>query len=353
MNNDVTPDIYFAVPGDIQTLTGGYGYDRRLLAGLNSLGITATLLTLSATFPNPDAHALADAEEKFAKLPDGSVVIADGLAFGVLDHIAEQHRSRLKIIALCHHPLALEAGLTKETAQQLQASEERALHASVAVLVTSQATANVLQQDFAIPQKKITVAKPGTDKQNFAACEGSPPVLLTVATLTPRKAHDVLIDALAQISHLDWTARFTGGMEFNGAWADHLRAKVIKYGLQERIQFLGIVYDLVSEYSNADVFVLPSLFEGFGMVFAEALSFGLPIVAARAGAVPDVVPETAGVLVPPGDADALAAALLNLFSQPALRRQLQVGAQQASHELTTWPETAAIVARLISGVKTQ
>lgn len=344
-------DLYFAIPGDINTLTGGYAYDRRLSAELHALGHTVKHLQLSKQFPIPDAQALADAEAQFAALPDHAIVIADGLAYGVMDTIAEQHSERLNIIALCHHPLMLEAGLSALQTQQLFHSEQRALNAAKAVIVTSETTGKILTKQFAIPAAKITVALPGTDRQTFAPCNGNPPVLLTLATLTRRKAHDVLIDALAQIQQREWTARLVGGLDFDPEWVALLKHKVASYGLEQRILFIGTVADSAPEYSAADIFALPSQFEGYGMVFAEALSFGLPIVAARAGAVPDVVPATAGILVAPNDSTALADALQNVLSDSALRQQLQTGAQAAAKTLPRWADTADAVACLINNMQ--
>lgn len=346
-------DIYFAIPGDIKSLTGGYAYDRRLLAELHSLGHRLIHLPLSSQFPQPDSQTLANTAQQFAQLPDGALVIADGLAFGVMENIAEHERERLKIVALCHHPLMLEAGLSDEQVQQLFISEQRALNAVQAVIVTSTTTGKILTEEFAIPADKITIAEPGTDPQEFALCNGNPPVLLTLATLTRRKAHDLLIDALAELQHLPWTARFVGGLHFDPQWVAHLQHKVAAAGLQERIVFVGNVADTRSEYATADIFVLPSLFEGYGMAFAEALSFGLPIVAARAGAVPDVVPDTAGILVQPDNSAALADALQNLLTTPNLRKQLQTGAQSAAQTLPGWTTTASKVAALINTINTK
>lgn len=343
-------ELYFAIPGDINTLTGGYAYDRQLGAELQLLGHKIKHLPLSNQFPLPDAQALADAEARFAALPDQSIVIADGLAYGVMDTIAERHSARLHIIALCHHPLMLEAGLSAPQTQQLFYSEQRALNAAKEVIVTSAMTGKTLVEQFSIPAAKITVALPGTDRQSFAPCIGNPPVLLTLATLTRRKAHDVLIDALAQIKHLQWTARFVGGLEFDPQWVALLKNKVLAHGLEQRILFIGTVADSASEYISADIFVLPSLFEGYGMAFAEALAFGLPIVAARAGAVPDVVPATAGILVAPNNPTALADALQHLLTDVGLRQQLQAGAQAAAKTLPSWVDTAAAVAHLINEI---
>jgi len=352
----VLPDLYFAVPGDLNTLTGGYGYDRRVLAGLSALGLVAEHVPLSSAFPQPDAAALAAADARLAAVPDGAVVLVDGLAFGVMDTLAAKHGKRLRLIGLCHHPLALEAGLGSAEAERLQQSEQRALAAAVAVVVNSAATAAVLLRDYGVPQSKLTIALPGTDRQTFAACSGNPPVLLTVATLTRRKAHDVLLAALAQLAHLPWVARLVGGADFDPPWAEGLRQQATALGLQQRIEFVGSLADLRPEYAQADLFVLPTLYEGYGMVFAEALAFGLPIVATRVGAVPDVVPETAGMLVAPADIAALTAALKTLLAAdtgPAQRKRLQHGAQAAALQLPTWAATAQAVADLINTVRTR
>ncbi len=343
-------ELYFAIPGDINTLTGGYAYDRRLIAELRALGHKIEYLALSSRFPAHDADALADAAAQFATLPDQAVVIADGLAYGVMETIAEQHAERLNIIALCHHPLILEAGLSTVQTQQLFLSEQRALNAAKAVIVTSAMTGKILTEQFEIPTTKIIVALPGTDPQKFAPCIGDPPVLLTLATLTRRKAHDLLIEALATIKHLEWSVRFVGGMDFDPAWTARLKNKVATYGLEQRILFIGNVADSASEYCTADLFVLPSLFEGYGMAFAEALSFGLPVVAARAGAVPDVVPHTAGILVEPHNSIALAIALQQLLTNTVLRKNLQTGAQAAARDLPSWRDTAAVVSHLINQI---
>jgi len=350
MNLLVTTPVYFLVPGDINNLTGGYAYDRRLLAELHKLGLIVQLVALAESFPHPDIHALRDANFILSTLPDNSVVIVDGLAFGVMDKVARTHAQRLKFIALCHHPLALEVGLSAQEQQGLHLSEQLALANTRAVLVTSKNTARILVQEFSVPFAKIRIALPGTDKRVFAPCEGKPPVLLTVATLTRRKAHDVLIDALAQLIDLPWQARFVGGKEFDAEWTHYLRNKVASYGLEKRILFLGNCEDIASEYHNADIFVLPSLFEGYGMAFAEALSFGLPIIAAHTGAVPDLVPSSAGILVPPADVNALVRSLAQLLTDTTKRKQLQLGAQSAAQDLPNWVDAAQVVFQLIQEV---
>lgn len=343
--------LYFVFPGRLDTPTGGYHYDRRLIQELRHLGLNVETIALSDQFPYPDAHALEEAQSALAALPDGAPVIIDGLAFGVLDELAEAEAQRLNLIALCHHPLALESGIDPTEQKRFQAAENRTLNAARSVLVTSEHTRQILISQFSIPAGKVVVALPGTDPTPFSPCSGDPPRLLTLASLIPRKGHDVLIDALATLADLPWQARFVGSRDLDPAWSEGLRQQVNRLGLQTRIQMAGAVDDIAAEFQNADLFVLPSRFEGYGMVFAEALAAGLPIVAARAGAVPDVVPESAGVLVPPDDTTALAAAMRSLLTRQDQRRALQTGAQVAAGELPTWTDTARRVAQLIKDIQ--
>ncbi len=344
------PELYFVIPGDLQTLTGGYAYDRALIQALEAAGIRVHPIPLSGKFPDPDADALADAATRLAAIADQSLVLIDGLAYGVMDAVAAQEHQRLNIIALCHHPLALESGLDADTRERLFTSERGALQLASAVIVTSDATATLLTDRFGIAADNITVARPGTRKNAFAPCRGNPPCLLTVATLTRRKGHDVLIAALSRLTRLPWRARFVGGDQFDPDWAQTLRKQVTSLQLDDRIVFTGSLDELDTEYAAADVFVLPSHFEGYGMVFAEALSFGLPVVATRAGALPDVVPASAGVLVPTNNVDALADALLDLLGNPSRRRELQQGAQAAAADLPDWHDTAARVLQVMQSV---
>lgn len=354
-NNMHLPDdftLYFAVPGDIRNLTGGYGYDRELIKELIRLGIHVQLLALSAEFPNPSAATLITTAQLFADLPTGATVIVDGLVFGVMDEIAARESQRLKLIALCHHPLALETGITALEAQQLKTSETRAIAAARAAIVTSAMTARILMSDFAVPSTKITLAWPGTPSQPvFAACDNDTPLLLTLATLTKRKGHDLLIHALAQLTHLPWHARFVGGMNFDPQWAAYLQQLVAKNNLQGRVHFVGNVDNVRSEFLHADLFVLPTYFEGYGMAFAEALAFGLPIIGTNAGALPDLIPADAGILVPAGDEQALTDALQQLLSIREYRLQLRAGAQRAAQTLPSWQDCAQRVAALIFRVR--
>ncbi|WP_181704262.1 glycosyltransferase family 4 protein [Chthonobacter albigriseus] len=340
----------FAIPGDITQRTGGYGYDRRILAELGPT-IGMEHLPLSGGFPDPSAADLDAAAASFAALGDRTVVLVDGLAYALLADVVRRERERLAFVALCHHPLALETGLDPETAARLKRQETEALALARAVIVTSPPTADLLVQAFGVPRPAITVAVPGTDPRPASPCAGSPPVLVTLATLTKRKGHDVLVDALARLTDLAWRADFVGGTHFDPDWTAEIEARIARAGLGERVRLSGPVDDTAGVLGAADLFVLPSRYEGYGMAFAEAMAHGLPIVAARAGAVPDVVPETAGILVPPDDPDALAAAIRSMLHDRALIERYREGSRAAGAALPGWGDAAGIIRGVLEGIR--
>jgi len=344
-----TPPLWFLVPGALETPTGGYRYDRRIIAGLRELGWQVEVGRLDASFPDPSTDALTAAARTLAALPDGALVVIDGLAFGALPDAAAAHGGRLRLIALIHHPLAAESGLTPERVATLRQSETRALGAARGVVVTSAATADLLG-DYQVPRTRIRVVEPGTDPVPAArGSVGGPLQLLCVAALTERKGHDLLLQALAPLRGRDWRLTCVGSPARDPAYAVRLTALRNALDLARRITFVGVLDDagLARCYDDAHLFVLATRFEGYGMACAEALAHGLPILTTRVGAVPATVPPTAGLLVAPEDPAALTAALARLMDEPDLRHRLAAGSRAAGLGLPTWQMAAAAFARSI------
>jgi glycosyltransferase involved in cell wall biosynthesis len=246
--------------------------------------------------------------------------------------------------------LALETGLSPADAQALLKSEQAALAAVHGVIVTSPSTERILLDDYDVPGESITVACPGTDRGRLAPGSSDGIVrLISIGAVVPRKGFDVLMAALATMAELPWKLAIAGDLTRDAAASAQLHANIQQYGFSSRIEVLGVLpQDRVAAlYAGADIFVLASRFEGYGMAFAEAMAHGLPVIGTTAGAIPDTVPPEAGVLVEPNDVTALARALRMLIERPQERHWFAAGARAAGEKLPTWQESAKRFARAL------
>ncbi len=343
----------FAVPGSLDQPTGGYAYDRRLIAALRALGCEVDLIDLGDGFPYPAPATREAALERLRAAPAGRPLVIDGLALGVLPDAAAALAPTHPLIALVHHPLALESGITAETAAAFAASERAALAGVRHVVTTSPSTRRVLIADYAVAPASVTVALPGIDAVVVSRRPRRDAVaLLAVGAVVPRKGYDVLIDALATLADLDWRLVIAGDRTRDRATADAVTARIAAAGLGTRVGVPGAVGDgeLAQLHAEADVFVLASRHEGYGMAFAEAINQGLPVVGTRAGAIPETVPAGAGILVEPDDAPALAAALRTMIADPDARETYAGAARAAAKQLPRWDVTARIFLQVVKSV---
>jgi glycosyltransferase involved in cell wall biosynthesis len=343
---------HFLLPGDWHIPTGGYTYDRRLSLALGEQGWTVLPQVLDGAWPWPDDSDLSAALARIAALPDGALVIADGLAFGALARAVRPHARRLRWVAHVHHPLHLETGLSAADSAQLRAAEAQALQLARQVVVPSRRTLDDVA-DLGVPPERIAVVEPGTDPAPLPPPKARPagPVqLLCVATLTPRKGHALLLQALAGLTRLPWVLHLVGSAERDPGTAARLQALAAPLG--ERVVWHGELPGpaLRAHYLAADVFVLPSLYEGYGMVIAEAVAHGLPVVTTDGGALAHTLPAGAGLQVSAGDGPALQAALERVLSDAGLRERLAAGARQAAAALPTWAQQAARYAAVLEAV---
>lgn len=347
--------ICFAYPGDINTATGGYVYARRMMQALTEQGWLVCPLALGDGFPWPTAATCEQALVRLKDVPNGHLLVIDGLALGVLPQAA-QHLRQLgrPFTALVHHPLAREAGITIDNAQRLHQSEHDALECASGVIATSAETARTISKDFDLLLENIVVAYPGTDRPSRAPSIKSAPTkrpkrLLSVGSLVPRKGFDVLIQALAPLTALDWQLKIVGDDTRDLATTEYIQKLIQWYHLQDRIECTGAVDQetLLDHFATADLFVLASSYEGYGMAFAEAIAAGLPIIGTTGGAIPDTVPRTAGILVEPGNINAFSQAIKQLLTHEALYEQLKQGAQVCASDLPTWGQSATIFAQAL------
>jgi glycosyltransferase involved in cell wall biosynthesis len=341
-------EVVFAIPGDLATPTGGYRYDRRVMEELGKLGWNVRVLALPGDFPSPSGVSLRKTEEMLATTSEEAPVFFDGLAFGAIPSEILVRVPR-RYVALVHHPLAFETGLAPERISYFRHSERAALVHAVSVVVTSAATRHLLVADFGVTIDCVTVAEPGTEPASRARGSGGSPRFLSVGAVSPRKGFRTLVEALSAIAELDWDCRIAGSLDRDPDETAALRKRIAEAKLDKRVALLGTLDEdrLQAEYDRATLFVLPSHFEGYGMAFAEALAHGLPIVACSGSATGSTVPAAAGIFVPAGNAEQLAAALRHLISNPAEIGKRSDAAWEHAKSLPRWRDTAAKIAAVL------
>lgn len=338
----VRNELYFAIPGDLAAATGGYGYDRQIISGLRQRGWTVHIVGLGEGFPFPDQQVLDEADAILKRIPKHQLLLIDGLALGVLPKTAQQLALSHHLIALVHHPLALESGLTEQQCKSLTESEHEALKYASNIIVTSPATSRLLSDDFKVASERITVICPGTDKATFAQGSKDEVIrLLSVGSLIPRKGFESLVHALATLKDLPWHLTIAGDTTRHPETTQKLRSEIQRFQLESHITLTGAVptNQLNALYRQSDIFVLASLLEGYGMAYAEAIAHGLPVIGTTAGAIPDTVPAESGLLVKPGDTQALAQALRELMTSKEKRESLAEGARRVAAHLPTWDDS--------------
>jgi glycosyltransferase involved in cell wall biosynthesis len=323
--------VVLAAPGPLDARTGGYIYNRRIADGLRDAGWRVDMLALDPSFPNPTGGAMDHAALTLAAVPAGVVAIVDSLALEALGDVIRHEASRRQIVALIHQPRG-------------GAAEARALHAASLIVITGSAALPAVLQQGA-PLHRVVVVEPGTDRPALSprpARHAGPVELLSVATINAGKGHEALLRALATLRSDAWRLTCAGSLTRDAATAERVRGLAAVLGLQDRVAFTG---DLDAAavgalYAGADVFVLATRLETYGMAVAEALAYGLPVVATTTGAIPALVGDDAGVLVPVDDVGALAEALARVIEEETLRAGLAEGARRRREQLPTWEDAS-------------
>ena len=333
-------NLHWIVPGSLNQRTGGYIYDRRIVEGLRAAGWAIEVHELAGRFPDPDDRAIASAGLAVDWLGQEQTVI-DGLA--LLAFEGQIERLPDAWIGLIHHPLSMETGLSSAECARFADIEGRLMHRAARLIVTSPGTGRDLAS-FDIGPARTSVVLPGVQPAALARGTGGHGrrQLLTVGSLTRRKGHLTLIEALGQLKDLDWHLNLVGSADWDPEHAAEIGRAIADHGLNGRVVLAGEQDDagLAGYYDRADLFVLASHHEGYGMVLTEALARGLPIVSTTAGAIPETVPAAAGRLVPPGDPTALAEALRQVLTNDDVYRRLSDGASNARETLPSWEEAS-------------
>lgn len=335
--------IRFILPGDIDTPTGGYRYDRSIVRHWQSADIAHEVVSLEGGFPFPGKQEVEGSLRQISDLAPASSTVIDGLAGGASSEIMEALAKQAPVTALIHHPLCLENGLSETEASALKLEEQNGLAFAKEVITTSHATARTVQEIFNFPQERIRTVLPGVDRGVISQPPTSGPArLICVGSVIERKGHENLISALSELTELNWTLECYGATHFDPELFERMSEMIGSSSLSDRIRFHGAVSESMLEiaYQNAHIFVLASHYEGYGMAYAEAIVRGLPVIGTTAGAIPDTVPTACGILVEPGNVNALKQALATMIEDQKTRQTYREAAIELAPSFPTWEASA-------------
>jgi glycosyltransferase involved in cell wall biosynthesis len=345
--NVTVNEVHVVVPDgidDARRPSGGNVYDRRACSGLSAFGWSVHEHTVPGRWPRPDAPARAAVAAALARVPSGSVVLVDGLVASVVPEVLKREAGRLRLVVLLHMP-------------QDEPREVAALSAASAIVATSQWTRRWLSDHYALPSNPVYVVPPGVDAAEVAAGTPSGGRLLCVGGVTPLKGHDLLLDALATVDDPTWRCVCVGALDLDLEFVVRLRRLAEFRGLGDRVCFTGpLTHDeLDHAYAEADVLVLASRAETYGMVVTEALARGLPVIAGEVGGVPEALGHAAdggrpGLLVPPGDSQTLGQTLSCWLGNPRERDRLRAAARSRRERLSDWAQTSRELSAVLSEV---
>ncbi len=339
--------LHVILPNDIDdpaTPSGGNAYDRRVCRGLAALGWSVREHAVVGAWPLPSPAERAGLGRVLATVPDGAVVLLDGLVASAVPDVLLPEAGRLRLVVLVHMPLGDDA-------------EGQVLAGAGAVLTTSAWTRRRLLDRYGLPAGRVHVATPGVETAPLAAGSAAGSELLCVAAVTPQKGHDLLAEALAAIPDLPFRCVCVGSLTRDPDFVARLRTLVQDSGLAGRVRLTGPLTgdELHAAYAAADLLVLASRGETYGMVVTEALARGIPVLATAVNGLPEALgraPDGSlpGLLVEPGDPAALAGALRRWLRDAGLRHRLRASARARRTTLTGWAVTAEQVSRVLAGV---
>ena len=334
--------------------SGGNAFDRQVCHGLTVRGWSVHENAVPGSWPRPDAAACAALAGVVERIPDGSVVLIDGLVASAATEVLVPQAGRLRLVVLVHMPLGHRPA--DDGVDDTRTRERAVLSAAASVVTTSAWTRRRLLELYRLPADRVHIAQPGVDAADLATGSAAGRELLCVAAVTPDKGHDVLLDALATIADLSWHCACVGSLDRDPEFVERLRRRALDGGIADRMSFAGprTGVDLERSYAAADVLVLASRAETYGMVVTEALARGLPVVAADVGGVTEALGHGAdgirpGVLVPADDPPALGAALRAWLTDAELRERCRRAARERRASLTGWSTTTSAVAGVLAG----
>jgi glycosyltransferase involved in cell wall biosynthesis len=336
--------VWFVVPegvGDPERVTGGNVYDQRVSAELRSLGWDVRMVETTVE---------ATGDEWHTAIPDGGLVLVDGLAAIRAPSSIEAAAGRVRVVVLAHMAAAAFDGADPRAVD----GERRALPQADRIIATSEWLRDELLGRGLAAAERVVVATPGADEAALAMGSSTGGSLLCVGVVAPHKGQDTLVAALAQLGKgPTWTCTFAGSTSTDPSFATVIATEAAAAGLARRVTWAGVLNprELEDAYAHADLLIAPSRTESYGIAVGDALRRGIPVIASRAGGIPEAAyPQDAVILVPPGDRAALRDALHQWLHEPGLRARMSTAARHAAPSRRGWTDTARTIHSTLVGL---
>lgn len=353
--------------GSLDTLSGGYLYDRQLVAHLRSQGDRVEIISLPwRSYARHLADNLSTKLLRHLQRLDLDILLQDELNHPSLFWLNQRLRQAVSypIVSIVHHLRSSEARPAWQNRfyRQIESRYLRGMNGFIFnSRTTRQAVVDCLENLG--PLTHGVVAYPAGDRfaphlsdREIVERAGAPgPLrLLFLGNIIPRKGLHTLLGALNRLpgarSAGSWTLKVIGSPEVDRAYTTRTQRLITRHGLGEKVQFMGVLDDrlLAEQLSNSHVLAVPSSYEGFGIVYLEGMGFGLPAIASSAGAAGEIITSGKdGFIIPPGDEIILAHHLQELIRDRQRLGNMSLAARQRYRAQPTWEASMSRARRFL------
>jgi glycosyltransferase involved in cell wall biosynthesis len=348
--------IGLVIYGNLEILSGNYLYDRKLVDYLKSQGDEVEVVGLPwhGYARNLLQNWSAGLDRRMAEV-SADVWLQDELVHPSFFRLNQQLKRKLNapLVSIVHHLRTSESEHNAVAMPMYRQVERAYLHSLDAFVFNSHTTQQVVEKELGGPARGV-VATPGGNRLSglsLAAVEKrchmpGPLRLVFVGNLIPRKGLHTLIEGLAQLRPENWVLDVVGRQDIDPDYTRGVKTHIRKYGMENRIRLHGSLPDakLQQVLSRAQVFIVVSSYEGYGIMYLEGMSFGLPAIASTGGGAHEIVQDgKTGRLVKPGDAAGIATAVHDYCHDRKLLHAHSLGARSAFDTFPTWQQTGKTI----------
>ncbi len=342
--------IYWLQPGEIDSVSGGYIYNKNIIEGIRSQSFDLELCIPGTDFPFPSKKSIEKCKAFFNDTERSSIIVIDSLILGTIPDLIEEFSAEHTIVGMIHLPLCISPSFNIETKKRFKQSEIKSFNHSKLLIVTSEFLKSEIMK-MGVDEDKIHVISPGINSEIInKSYPDKPNNLLCVSKITSSKGQLDLIKALENIRHLEWNLTFCGGFDEQDNYYKNIRQRISISGMENRIVFTGEISHVEIEkyYKQADLLILTSYFETYSMVLQEAMAFKLPIISTKTGATTQTSDSQVTRFYQPGNIPQLEKQLYTLLNYSDAYKKLTQGYSNQSVKFLTWKDKAEQFLQVLS-----